>query len=79
MHLLATFWRWWAESWRAPGRARLVYAAMTAGFAGLAIAAIVLGRGPVAGVAGVIAVVTAVLAVVAPRLARLTGPPPKIR
>ena len=79
MRLVATLWRWWTDGWRTPRRARLTYLVMTIGFAGLAVAALVLGRGAAAGVAGVVAVLTAALAVIAPRLAWLAGPPPDIR
>ena len=75
----ARLWRWWTDGWRTPRRARLTYLVMTVGFAGLAVAAVVLGRGAVAGVAGVVAVLTAALAVIAPRLTRLTGPPRDLR
>ncbi len=79
MFVLSQLLRFLNESWRSPQRARLVYLVMTFAFAGLAVAAIVIGEGAVAGVAGVVAVVTAVLALVAPRLARLTGPPRDLR
>lgn len=82
MFLLSQLLRFLNDSWSASGgpqRARLVYLVMTFAFAGLAIVAIVMGEGAVAGVAAVVAVVTAVLAAVAPRLAGLTGPPPDVR
>ncbi len=79
MFLLTTLWRWWTEGWRSPQRARLTYVVMTIGFAGLAIVAVMLGRGLVAGVASVVAIVTLGLAVVAPRLVRLAERPRDIR
>ncbi len=72
MTVLTTLWRWWIESWRAPRRARWLYIAMTAGFAGLAIAGAVVGNSAVAAMAGVVALATAGLAVLTPRLAEWT-------
>ena len=64
------------DAWRSPTRARVLYLTMTLAFAGLAVAAALLADAAVAAVAAVIAIVTLTLALIAPRLARLTGPPP---
>jgi hypothetical protein len=80
MFLLSQLLRFLNESWSASGgRARLVYLAMTLAFAGLAVAAAVLGDAAVAAVAAVVAIVTFALTLVAPRLARITSPPPDVR
>ncbi len=79
MIFLAHIWRWWSESWQAPRRARWLYGAMTLAFGGLALAAALAGEPAVAAVAGVAAAVTAAFAALAPRLARLTSPPPDVR
>ena len=69
MFLLSRLLRFLNDSWRTPARARFLYLAMTLAFTGLAIVAAALGE----------AAVAAVAAVVAPRLARLTSPPPDVR
>lgn len=79
MHLLGNLWRWWAESWRAPRRARWLYVVLAAGFGGLALAGALAGDAAVAALAGVAAVVTVALAALAPRLSRWTGPPRRVR
>jgi hypothetical protein len=70
MHLLARAWAWWRDSWRRPRLARWLYLVTAAGFAGLAIAAGLLGDVAVAVLAGVLAVVGVALSVVMPELAR---------
>jgi len=65
-------WRWWTESWRAPGRARGVYLIMALGFGALAVVGALAADALVASIAGAVAVVTFALAVVAPRLASWT-------
>lgn len=68
--LLTNIWRWWTESWRSGGRARLLYVAMAVAFAGLAVVAAMNGDAAVATLAGLVALGTVGLAVIAPRLAR---------
>jgi succinate-acetate transporter protein len=65
--------RLWARTWRAPRRARLLYATMTLAFGALAGAGAVSGDVAVATIAGLVALATAALAFLAPRLATLTG------
>jgi predicted Co/Zn/Cd cation transporter (cation efflux family) len=72
MFMLGRFWRWWTESWRAPGRARWLYGALALGFAGLAIGGGVKGDATVIALGAVFALATAALAVLAPKIARLT-------
>ena len=69
---LTRLWRFWTESWHAPKRARWSYIVVAVAFAGLMIAAIVMGEAAVAAIAGVVALATAGLAFVAPRLAQWT-------
>ena len=72
MSSLGAFWRWWADSWRAPRRARLTYVAMAPGFGALAIAGAIRGDAVVASVGGAVAVAVAGLAVAVPRIAERT-------
>ena len=73
MLTIARLWRWWTESWRAPRRARWLYAAIAAAFAVLAGVATLLGDAAVAALASVATALTAALAALAPRLARWTN------
>ena len=76
------FWRWWTESWSAPGgarRARWLYIVMAVGFGGLALAAGLAGDAAVAALAGVAALFTLALAALAPKLARWMNPPRDVR
>ena len=73
MSSLGAFWRWWADSWRVPRRARLTYVAMSLGFGALAIAGAIRGDAVVVAVGGAVAVVVVGLAVAMPWLAQWTG------
>ena len=72
---LTWLWRWWMESWRAPGRARWLYVVMAGGFGSLALLAGLTGDGAVAALAGVAAFVTLLLGVLAPQLTQWMNPP----
>jgi hypothetical protein len=72
MFMLGRLWRFWTESWRAPGRARWLYGALALGFAGLAIGGAVKGDATVIALGVLFALATAALAVLAPKLATLT-------
>lgn len=72
MLALRAFWRWWTDTWRTPGRARVLYAAMAFGFAGLTAGAIVAGDELVASIAGALAILTLGLTLLVGRLSRWT-------
>lgn len=72
MILLTRLWRFWADSWSSARDARLLYAAVTIAFAGLMVAAAVMGEATVAVIAGLVALATAGLTAIAPRLAGRT-------
>jgi hypothetical protein len=72
MSILAHLWRFLTESWSSPLRARLLYAAFTIGFLGLAVGGAVKGDGLVIALGIAFAIVTAALAVLAPKLTNLT-------
>jgi hypothetical protein len=71
--MFAGLWRFWTDTWRAPGRARALYAVMMAAFAALAGLAIALGDASVATLAAIAAGVSGALALLAKRLARWTN------
>ena len=75
MIALSHLWRWWTDTWRAPKRARLLYAAMALAFGTLAFIALMQDDAFVAILAALGALVTITLAVVAPRLSKLSDPP----
>ncbi len=72
MIFLAHIWRFWTESWRAPGRARWLYGALALGFLGLAVGGGIKGDATVIALGIVFALATAALAVLAPKLPNLT-------
>jgi len=69
---LGALWRWWTDTWRTPGRARLLYGVMALAFGALALVAALRGDALVAVLAAIGTAVTVGLAVIAPRLANLT-------
>ena len=75
MIALSHLWRWWTDTWRAPKRARLLYAAMALAFAALAFIALMQSDALVAILAAVGLFVTIALAVIAPRLSKMSDPP----
>jgi hypothetical protein len=72
MNGLAFVWRWWTDTWRAPGRARLLYGAMALAFAALAAVAALQGEAAVAAIAGIATAGTLALAALAPQLRKWT-------
>jgi hypothetical protein len=65
-------WRFWTESWSAPGRARWLYALFALGFLGLAIGGGIKGDATVIALGIVFALVTTGLAIIAPMLTKAT-------
>ncbi len=72
MSALALIWRFWTDSWSAPGRARWLYGLFALGFLSLAIGGIVKGDPTVIALGIIFALVTSALVILAPKLSNLT-------
>lgn len=75
MSALTRLWRWWTDTWRAPGRARFLYGVMAIAFAALALAGILSSDALVSVLASLGTLVAIVLSVVAPRLSKAASAP----